>query len=306
MTVSLPYNSRRSRAGLLVIWVFFAVLAAGCVSIPARLVNEEARPGIEKTVLRESVCGETLPISGRDSTGQSETGLDSSGFRLLNWNIFKGKKKGWQEDLQRFARESDILILQEGYLADDLRGLLNRNQLHWAVAAAFEHKDITSGVLTASRVEPDFSCSFWRSEPLIRVPKTAMITIYPLSGYDENLLVANIHMINFTIGSKAFRSQLDTLGGLLAQHRGPIIIAGDFNTWSDKRCEIVDDFFTGLDLAEVTFTEDKRTCLLGEEVDRVYYRGLEVTDADSLQVKSSDHNPVQVSFKLVENRSGFQ
>ena len=276
-------------------------MSSGCVSIPSQLMNEEAKPGIEETVFQESVCNEIPPYSEPDEKEQQKAMLDSNGFKLLNWNIYKGKKDGWQKDLQQFVDGSDILTLQESYLAKDLRKLFEKNQLHWVGAAAYEYRDINAGVLTASLVEPSFSCSLRKPEPLIRVPKTAMITLYPVEDRNENLLVGNIHMINFTMGSDAFRSQLESLEKVLNQHQGPIIIAGDFNSWNDKRCAIVDEVFSRLNLKEVTFLKDNRSFLFGETVDRVFYRGLEVIDSKSLQVKSSDHNPVLVTFKLQES-----
>ena len=184
-----------------------------------------------------------MPYKKPNDAEQQKTMLDSSGFKLLNWNIYKGKKDGWQKDLKQFVSESDILTLQESYLAKDLRKLLESNQFYWVGAAAYEYKDINAGVLTASLIEPSFSCSLRKPEPLIRVPKTAMITLYPLSKNQEDLLVANIHMVNFSLGVGAFSSQLEALEEVLVQHKGPIIIAGDFNTWSDKRCALVDAFF---------------------------------------------------------------
>ena len=37
---------------------------------------------------------------------------------------------------------------------------------------------------------------------------------------------------------------------------------------------------------------------MGKQLDHVYARGLELVDADAIPVKSSDHNPVRVTFRI--------
>ena len=47
--------------------------------------------------------------------------------------------------------------------------------------------------------------------------------------------MANLHAINFALGTDAYRAQLDAIATELSHHRGPIVVAGDFNTWNDER-----------------------------------------------------------------------
>ena len=42
---------------------------------------------------------------------------------------------------------------------------------------------------------------------------------------------------------------------------------------------------------------------LGKQLDHVYARGLDLVDADAIPVKSSDHNPVRVTFRLARHAS---
>ena len=45
---------------------------------------------------------------------------------------------------------------------------------------------------------------------------------------------------------------------------------------------------------------DTRTRFLGQQVDYVFVRGLDVVDAEAPAVESSDHNPVIATLRLQE------
>ncbi len=226
--------------------------------------------------------------------------LDSSGFRLVNWNIQKGMKDGWKEDLENLIQDIDILTVQEAHLNDDLRELLKKGLYSWDLSNAFQYKGREVGVLTASRLDPDFICTFRVREPLINIPKTVMVTIYPLSGTDKSLLVVNIHSINFTVDTQQFDSQLHEIEQILLQHQGPLIVSGDINTWSKKRTTIVENLFNRLGLKALNFEKDYRVKIFGRDVDHIFYRGLTASASTVLKVKSSDHNPMMVTFRVRE------
>ena len=227
--------------------------------------------------------------------------LNSRSFRVLNWNSYKGRNTIWQEDLERLSSQSDLVVLQEGYLTDDLQDLLNKKQYSWDIAKAFTYKDIYTGVLTASRVKPDFLCSFRTPEPLSRIPKTVLITRYPLSGTDEYLVIANIHMINFSVNLADYRAQLKKAAEVISQHQGPLIISGDFNSWSTERMRILREFTQQLGVRSVTFNTDHRTTFMGHKVDHIYYRQLAPLESLTEKVTTSDHNPMLVTFRLADD-----
>ena len=227
--------------------------------------------------------------------------LNPDGFRLMKWNTIKGRKKGWAEDFQKFSRNTDILILQEAYLSDDLKKMLDQEKYQWDMTAAFEYKEITVGVLTAARTAPVFTCSFRETEPLTRIPKSVLISRYPLSGADRELLVANIHAVNFTMGSAAFQKQIDRLENILAGHQGPIIVSGDFNTWTNSRKSRINVMAERLELRAVIFDENRRSKFLGQFIDHVFYRELEAISVEIPLATTSDHNPLIVVFKLAND-----
>ncbi len=228
-----------------------------------------------------------------------KNGLDPEQIILLNWNAHKETGLLWQDALQSLLSGVDLLTLQEGALTDDLRGLLSRTFTgSWILASAFTQSGNHTGVLNASRIAPDFSCSFRVAEPIIIVPKTALITRYPIVGTNKTLLLVNMHMVNFSLATAAYREQLRNAFLLINQHQGPLLIAGDFNSWSDGRMEIIQHFADGLGAEAVEFSEDNRTTVFGHTLDHIFHRGLEQIEAVVPLVQVSDHNPMRVTFRL--------
>ena len=271
----------------------FALL--GCLRIPEETLTLSHRlpSGTER---RTADC----PLAAADETAPalSATALDAGGFSLVSWNIHKGSEARWEEDFRHFSRTSDIVTLQEAYLTDALRQMLEREAYHWDMTAAFLYKQIATGVLTAARTAPSSTCSFRVKEPITRLPKSVLISRYPLTGTDRELLVANIHGVNFTMDADAFERQIDQLAAILSLHRGPIIVAGDFNTWNGDRLALVHDLADEVGLSAVGFDDNRRSRFFGFVVDHVFYRGLEAQRTASPRVSTSDHNPLMVVFKL--------
>jgi endonuclease/exonuclease/phosphatase (EEP) superfamily protein YafD len=122
--------------------------------------------------------------------------------------------------------------------------------------------------------------------------------VYPLAGVEARLLVVNAHLVNFSGSGGEYRRQVRALEVLLGSHEGPLIVAGDFNTWSDGRLGAVAAMAGRLGLEEVVFTEGSPVVFFGRHVDHVYYRGLQVRRARVAPVASSDHRPLLVEFSL--------
>jgi endonuclease/exonuclease/phosphatase (EEP) superfamily protein YafD len=280
--------------------IAIGLLLAGCVRIPdhhgtAGKYNELGDINTE-CLAKDS----TLQLNDHAATQQVD-GLNSKGFRVLIWNSHKGRDKKWQEDLERLSSQSDLVVLQEAYLTDDLQDLLNKKHYNWDIAKAFTYNDIYSGVLTGSRVKPDFLCSFRVPEPLSGIPKTVLITRYPLSGTDASLVMANIHMVNFSLDLSAYRAQLKKIAEVVSQHRGPLIIAGDFNTWSAERMRLLTDFTQELGAQAVAFATDQRVTFMGQWVDHIFHRKLVPLEPLTEKVTTSDHNPMLVTFRLADD-----
>lgn len=224
--------------------------------------------------------------------------LDSHEFTLLNWNVYKGFKEGWKEDFKKLATVNDILTVQEARLSDDLPYILSESHENWDISIAFRYNGKETGVLTASRIAPEFTCSFRINEPLFALPKTAIVTVYPFSDTEQSLMIVNIHAVNLTFGTGNFKKQLHMAEDVISDHPGPLILSGDFNTWNSKRTEILMEFAKRLGLIPVQFPGQNKTRIFGKSVDHVYYRELMVMKSEAIKVTSSDHNPLMVTFRL--------
>ncbi len=235
-----------------------------------------------------------------DSRYDHVNAFDPDTISLLNWNIYKGQRANWAVDLKKFSHHHDLVTIQEAHLGDELKELLNQNNLHWAMNAAFHLHNRASGVMTASRVKALSTDGLYQKEPLIRLPKATLINYYPIDHVAEHLLVANIHGINFSLGTLSYRKQLTALYHAIKGHQGPIIMAGDFNSWSGARMNIIDEMVARLKLDSIDWEERHHTTrLFGNTIDHVFYRKLEPITQESWRVSSSDHNPIRVYFRVV-------
>lgn len=230
-----------------------------------------------------------------------QSGISPDRISILSWNIYKGQREGWQDDLLRLGGTSDILILQEATLNKELRHFLGKHNQYWNFNSAFSYKGFESGVLVAADIQPLDSCGMRQNEPVIGLPKATLVNIYRMRNSDAKLLVANIHGINFSLGMGAYRQQIDDLQAILQNHSGPIILAGDFNNWSDKRNTVISNLVNQLDLSQLEPEEGQKTTVFGDPVDHVMFRQLIPVSHFVHQVSSSDHNPLTATFRFEKN-----
>ena len=279
------------------------LILTGSVTAAARQAAIEA----DQVVSAEDtpVCAVDRLVHGEspDSGGSEIAGLDPERISVLNWNVYKGQRENWASDFRRYTYKHDVVTIQEAHLDETLTSMLDDEHQYWTLNTAFHYKDKATGVMTASRVKPLRSCGQRTAEPLIRFPKTSLVSYYPIRGVKQNLLVANIHGINFTLGVDAYTSQLEKLYQVMKLHDGPIILAGDFNTWSDGRMEIVTAITRRLELKSLDYTNHNRTSVFGNALDHVFYRGLDPIEHDTWHVTSSDHNPTHVSFRVEQSKA---
>lgn len=290
MSVFISFLSQTLR-NLLIVPLLLSLSACVAVENKTLLVSSDA------TTNDRAVC---QPLQPELAAVAGSRSLKPEKIAFLNWNIYKGDGDNWQRDLAAFAGRHDILALQEARLLDDLTGMLKQHQFNWTINAAFYLDEQATGVMTASGASVLHSCGFKTTEPFIRIPKSTLVSYYAIDGSEQKLLVANIHGINFTPGMEAYQQQLDELYQTIRYHRGPMIVAGDFNSWSDKRMAAVTRFRKDLQLAALEYRVNNKTHLFGNAIDHVFYRGLVPLQKKVWQVSSSDHNPISVDFRLAD------
>lgn len=213
------------------------------------------------------------------------------------WNIYKQNNAGWKPELSHYVKESQLTLLQEAKWSSDLIRMITDFDLKFVMVRAFNIDSDLFGVMSLSKVQPIKACGYLMSEPLIRFPKSALSSYYHLSN-GQQLLVINLHSINFEIQADVYQTQLTQVGSFLSQHEGPVIFAGDFNTWSDERSSLIQEFANLHQLTPVSFAPDKRTQVMGNKIDHIFYRQLNLLESHTKISDASDHHPMTAKFSL--------
>ncbi|MDC5856238.1 endonuclease/exonuclease/phosphatase family protein [Vibrio europaeus] len=246
-----------------------------------------------------SISGSNVALSLQCYRNQQASVLDNRGqIKLLVWNIYKQNRENWQQSLTELSDGKQLVLLQEASMTPELINWVAKQGWFGSQVDAFKAFDTSAGVLNLSLNTPSKACAYTELEPWLRLPKSALYALYPLSS-GEQLAVVNIHAVNFTYGTTEYHRQLTVLTKELSQHHGPIIVAGDFNSWSEERFAVMSKALISLGLEEVDYQPDNRTQFVtGLPLDHVFYRGLTLETAEAPISDASDHNPILVSFRL--------
>ncbi|UVK77092.1 MAG: endonuclease/exonuclease/phosphatase domain-containing protein YafD [Sodalis sp. Fle] len=246
---------------------------------------ERISPPIASSQLRR-----TLP-SGKPLPG-------SRILRVMVWNIFKQQRANWLSVLQEFGRNAQLILLQEAQTTPELVKYATSHYLAADQVPALIFPQHPSGVMTLSATHPIYCCPLREREPLLRLAKSALVTVYPIHN-GQLLMVVNIHAVNFSFGIDVYTKQLEPIGEQILHHYGPVITAGDFNAWSRQRMLALHRFTERMGLGEVTFIDDQRRRTFGRPLDFIFYRDMKVSEASVLVTQASDHNPLLVEFQPV-------
>ena len=224
-------------------------------------------------------------------------------FGVLCWNVYKQntKHQGFQPFLLRLAKEKEIdfLLLQEANFRDDKHFTLPN--FAFDAAANLEFRGEFYGVLSASRVESKSAQAYLSEgrESLIGPHKSLLMSEYPFED-GSTLIVLNIHAINFRENKRYYR-ELERFLELMKHHTGPMIIAGDFNSWNKKRIQKLHEIREELTLNTVPFKQvDKVKSFMGNHLDFIFYRGMELLEFSVDKDHGvSDHHPLFAQFKKI-------
>jgi endonuclease/exonuclease/phosphatase (EEP) superfamily protein YafD len=220
-------------------------------------------------------------------------------FRLISWNIHKGDDgKKWASDMARLALQHEVFLVQEmyvdGFVDRTLRDLTMHN---WYFSYSFTYRGHATGVATGCR------CQFesWDTlvspgrEPILNSPKVTQVATIPLKKA-RPLLLLNIHAINF-VRQPEYEAQIDALLAIIHQHhnRGPVVFAGDFNTWNPWRYQYLKyRLIAELGMQEVMFEPDKRW----PKLDRIFVKDCDISESRIHdEIRTSDHQPISVGLR---------
>lgn len=229
----------------------------------------------------------------------------NSKIKALVWNIKKAELKNWKQEFIKFGTGKDLFVVQEAYETDVFHSTINTfDGFEWKLGASFLYKkyaNAATGTLVGSQVEasevlvkhsPDF-------EPIVGTPKSSTFAKFPISGKNLELLVVSVHGINFeTTG--AFKRQMMQIEKEINKHSGPVLLAGDFNTWNHSRTSFLNSLAKKLNLTEAPYNNgDARMSFGGHFLDHVFTRGAVVNSAEVVaESEGSDHKPFLLELTI--------
>lgn len=233
--------------------------------------------------------------------GQTENMALPKNFNIFIWNVLKGKnKEDWAKDFAFYSNQSEVVFVQEGMLDDYMPNVLQRfNNWVWFFACSFiyDQNNFQSGVITGAQAQPVQS-TFLRSpgrEPVINTPKMIGLNYFKVKNAELHLLTMNIHGINFTKDSD-FVDQINQAASVIEKHQGPIIFAGDFNTWNGNRLSYLRNKLKNYGFIWSEFKNDSRKLKL----DHLFVKGIKIHKALILeQIKTSDHYPIFAELEVL-------
>ncbi len=219
-------------------------------------------------------------------------------LKVCVWNMQKCKRKLWEKDFLNFCAGADLFLVQEIGLTERAKSALPQTHMFWRSAISFFNffSGSASGIAIGSAAKP-LKTAHKRSvsEPFFNTPKMLMSCVYKAGG--KEILVINVHAINFK-GLPSFIKNMLDMQALLAGFEGPVIIGGDFNTWSRGRTAALKNFARDARLEFASFNPDERAAFFGKKMDFIMTRGFNIKSASALTVKSSDHNPLFAELEL--------
>jgi endonuclease/exonuclease/phosphatase (EEP) superfamily protein YafD len=244
----------------------------------------------------ESVlCGQAFNNQISFSSHQLTT-RDAQEFSLITWNAHKLSDDQFMPDLAVLAQNADIILIQEAMHEANLQNdFATQLSMHFSFHKSFcNASKQATGVMTASRYKMDNSITLVSpdTEPFTFTPKVSGYSVIEIPEVGKVHLI-NTHALNFNTGSK-FERQINHVAEFIKTLDGPVIWAGDFNTWSGRRKNHLLAKTESLGLTHLHPSQDKRNLKL----DHIFARGLEVINVNILNdYKSSDHLPIKVTFK---------
>ena len=272
---------------LLFVWIFTAF---GCASHN------------RTWAVKNDTYGENRPIGADELT-------------LITWNIAKNIRDN--DEVYRLVSDHspDILLIQEGISATcDLFGQ-SFHQCLFAPSWKKTSPDIYTGVKVLSRfhLENPVHVPSPSLEGFVFTPKATIIATLELPDGGELMLI-NVHMLNF-VSLRRLESYLDAIYAHVADHVGPMIVGGDFNTWNSARLRAVEQFAAKLGMVEALAYHENiaggtppawlffLNPFIGLDIDspldRWFYRGIEVVSCRYLAgFNSSDHVPLLLQVRL--------
>lgn len=218
---------------------------------------------------------------------------------VVVWNVHKFSSQKIFSHVENLAQKSDFVLLQESMMRGSYDQYFSRFlEMLWVGAISFiDSKNNGTGVATAGRIRPS-QVRFVQSdarEPILNTPKMLILSHYPIGQTGQELLVANIHCVNF-VRTQDYVSQLEQLVQAVSAHQGPLIVGGDFNTYTIWRSTALREAADRLGLNYVLMENNRYGRL---NLDHLFVRDMNVVRAQKLfEVEGSDHAPLAATLQF--------
>jgi endonuclease/exonuclease/phosphatase (EEP) superfamily protein YafD len=228
--------------------------------------------------------------------------LDPASIRVGVWNMCKGVGGVlFEHDFRIMCYRCDLLLTQEALISPHSLATFAQPGLQIVHAGSYYRRDgLRDGVMTLSRAELSGEprrviCKY--PEPIFGTPKVALVTKYKIKGFDLPLMVINIHATLVRRKAVAIE-EIEYLLTHLPPHEGPMILGGDFNTFTPRYLNGIRTILAGIGLEWVPIMEDPRSYL--KSLDQIFIRGLKVKKAlVGTTYQSSDHFPLLFDFEVL-------
>jgi endonuclease/exonuclease/phosphatase (EEP) superfamily protein YafD len=241
------------------------------------------KPSIHHHSYSHDICDDTVPNE----------------FSILCWNVHKNNDTfAFKNYIENFSEKKpvDFFVFQEADFKHDIE--LNLPGLTFNAAANLEKGSAFYGVLTATKCKTIHSKPFLsHGKELIFGPRKSLLLTKHTFENGTTLLILNLHAINFRENKHYFK-EIDRIIKIIDDYTGPMIIAGDFNSWNKKRMDFLHAKMEHLNFTAVPFSKsDKVKSFMRNHLDFIFYRGIKLTEYSIERThKLSDHHPLFAKF----------
>lgn len=216
-------------------------------------------------------------------------------IEVLTWNVLKFKRENSFSDLVLLSNKSDIAFIQEAVHSTELQtNATEQVAMDWTFYKSFCRDYGATGVQTGSRFRQIEVNALLAPgvEPVVNTPKVTGFSTIEIEGI--KVLLINVHGLNANKGLE-FEKHMDQIHDVAKNFSGPIIWAGDFNTWNPVRMAYLNAKAKSLGMTVLKPEVDNRKLKL----DHILVRGFTARSVTILEnYITSDHLPVRAELEF--------
>lgn len=235
--------------------------------------------------------------------GKPELSVLPKVLDLAVWNVWKGSGgRPFLDEYHRLVKGRHLLLLQEVLLTLKALGNFAPNGFSASHGATYRRRDgLRDGVMTvaiAAPSEPVKRILCGTPEPFLKTTKATLIAKFGVEDLNNQLCVVNTHAKLVRRPATAV-AEIERVLREIKSHAGPMIFAGDFNTFSKTYIREVDRIMGSVGLERVILEADTRTATTA--LDQIYVRDIKVINAKvETTYIHSDHFPITATLEILD------